>query len=185
MKRQSLLKALQNHESHDEEEASSLRELMSFVEKTPDCFERVHHAGGHVTGSGLLISRDGQRVLLNHHKGLNIWMQFGGHADGEGDIQNVARRETIEESGIAAIEDIGGGLMDVDIHVIPANDVKGEPEHKHYDVRYLFRVTDDSDFVLSDESNELRWCSYEEAYEMTNSDEIRRLLRKWQGWLQQ
>ncbi len=158
-------------------------DIHALVTNHPDCFYRNHFEPGHITGSGLLISADGMRVLMNHHKFLNIWICFGGHADGDHDILRVASREVIEESGIEDIEPVGAGIFDVDVHAIPRNDKKNEPPHKHFDVRYLFRVRNavNENFAMSEESEGLRWCSYEEACKLAAPHDIsmHRLLDKW------
>jgi 8-oxo-dGTP pyrophosphatase MutT (NUDIX family) len=179
MSRQQLIKNIEAFNPFDLSEEHSKQEIIAFINSTPDCFDRVHHAGGHVTGSALLFSRDLKKVLLNHHKIFDCWMQFGGHADGESNIENVALREVIEESGISSLKRLGTGIVDIDIHLVAANDEKEEPEHKHYDVRYFFTVTDDSDFTVSDESIDLCWCSYEEACERVSGRGVLRMLEKW------
>jgi len=139
-----------------------------------DCFNP-----GHITGSALLISRDGRKTLLNHHKSLNKWLCFGGHADGDSDITAVAARELAEESGYANADLLGGGIWDMDIHPIPANDKKGEPGHLHHDIRFLFRLREDAGFTVSDESLGLEWVDYDAAMARVTSAGMRRLLRKW------
>jgi 8-oxo-dGTP pyrophosphatase MutT (NUDIX family) len=157
--------------------------IKNLIENYSDCFHRTHFEPGHITGSALLLSADGSRVLMNHHKFLDIWICFGGHADGEKDILNVALREAIEESGIEDIEPVKATIFDVDVHAIPANPKKGEPPHKHFDLRYLMRVRNASNenFAESDESLGLRWCNYEEAKKLANLKDLsmHRLLDKW------
>ncbi len=129
-----------------------------------------------------MLSHDRQRVLLNHHKFLNMWIGFGGHADGEMDIFSVCRREIMEESGIENIEPLTLSIVDVSVHPVPDNPKKGEPAHKHFDIRYIFCVKDRADerYAVSDESVSLRWCDYNEAMTLVNPDDkICRLLRKW------
>lgn len=53
-------------------EEDHLRDIKSLIGNAPDCFHRTHFDPGHITGSGLLVSADGARVLMNHHKFLNI-----------------------------------------------------------------------------------------------------------------
>ncbi len=55
---------------------------------------------GHLTASCLLWDDAGEKILLHHHRKLRLWLQFGGHCDGDGDVARVAWRETVEESGI-------------------------------------------------------------------------------------
>src|SRR5690606_6931630 len=38
---------------------------------------------GHFTASCWLVDRAGERTLLTHHRKLGLWLQPGGHADGE------------------------------------------------------------------------------------------------------
>ncbi|MFE2376936.1 hypothetical protein [Streptomyces sp. NPDC059398] len=33
-----------------------------------------------------------------------------------------------------------GSVVDIDVHPIPANETKGEPEHQHIDFRFLFHT---------------------------------------------
>lgn len=169
---------------YDEEEAADITATRALIQHHPDCYWRTHFEPGHVTGSGLLISHDYSRVLLNHHKFLNMWIGFGGHADGESNILAVAHREIIEESGIENIEPVSEVIADVSVHPVPHNPVKGEPAHQHFDIRYIFRVRDKASetFAMSQESVNLRWCTYEEAMSLINtSDKISRLLAKWQA----
>ena len=101
--------------SEGDREAVAL--FSSFAAGHPDCCERTL-AIGHFTGSAWLVSADGQRVLLTHHRKLHRWLQLGGHADGEGDLAAVALREAQEESGLGglSVEDF---VFDLDRHLIP------------------------------------------------------------------
>lgn len=166
-------------------EEDDYNKIISLIEKEPECYGRGCFPA-HVTGSAFLINKAGDKVLLNHHKSLNIWLQFGGHADGDSDILAVAKRELEEESGIKDFKHICFGetkIFDIDTHIIPANDLKNEPEHAHYDLRYLFQCQGREAFSISDESLELRWCSYDEAIVLMNLEDkgVRRMLDKWRS----
>ncbi len=128
---------------------------------------------GHLTASCLLWSHDGARVLLHHHRKLGLWLQFGGHCDGEGDTREVALRETVEESGITP-----GSLtetpVDFDVHTIPAR--PGEPEHVHLDVRYLAVAPEGAREALSEESLALAWLTPAEALERGVDVSLRRMI---------
>lgn len=131
----------------------------------------------------MLISVDGQRVLLNHHKFLDIWICFGGHADGEEDVFNVALRETIEETGKADIVPVRGTVFDVDIHAIPENPRKQESPHEHFDICYLLQAAETDDFTLSEESLDMKWCGYDEAIQICARDSrMLRMLEKWRSF---
>lgn len=132
---------------------------------------------GHFTGSAWLVSSDGARVLLTHHRKLDRWLQLGGHADGDTDLRAVALKEAEEESGLAGLT-VDAGIFDLDKHWIPAH---GEvPGHWHYDVRYVVRAGEQEDFVVSDESNALAWRGIVEIANDSAADEsLRRMARRW------
>jgi 8-oxo-dGTP pyrophosphatase MutT (NUDIX family) len=149
------------------------RELMGTC---PDAAARERQQG-HLTGSAWLVSADGERVLLTHHRKLGAWLQLGGHADGDPDLARVALREAEEESGLVdlVVEPV---VFDIDRHRIPAR--PNEPEHWHYDVRYVVRATRGEDFVVGDESHDLAWRRVDALVDDGTVDaSVRRMARKW------
>lgn len=142
----------------------------------PDGFLR-NNLEGHFTGSAWLVSADGQRVLLTHHRKLARWLQLGGHADGDSDLARVALREAEEESGLSDLE-VEPEIFDLDRHWIPARaDVPG---HWHYDVRFVVHARGSEEFVVSEESHALAWRTIGEIAADANADEsLRRMARRW------
>lgn len=175
-----LLAGLDLSGSPDEE---PLRErMLALVDSTADCFYRSSFPA-HFTGSALVLSADGQRVLLHHHRKLDKWMQFGGHCDGDEDILRVAQREALEESGIEGLRPVSLLPLDLDIHEIPARPALGEPAHEHYDVRFLFVAPENAQFIVSDESLAIRWFSLEEMLALPLGTGLHRMVLKWQRWM--
>jgi len=84
-----------------------------------------------------------------------------GHVDGETEVQRAALREAQEESGMQAFTSSAPWLMrcrlplDLDVHPIPPRGQ--EPEHLHWDVRFLLQALPGQQLVISAESNQLRW----------------------------
>lgn len=141
-----------------------------------DCFERTC-IPGHFTGSAWLVDRAGQRVLLTHHRKLDRWLQLGGHADGDGDLARVALREAEEESGLGDLV-VEPEIFDLDRHVIPARG--SEPEHWHYDVRFVVRANGSEAFVVGDESHALAWRDIAAiAADATADESMRRMAWTW------
>lgn len=152
----------------------------------PACLDRMH-VPGHLTGAALVTDFSLGRVLLTLHGKLGLWLQLGGHADGDGDLAAVAMKEAEEESGLTALSFLpyqkifglpeGEPLpFDLDIHEIPAR--KEVPAHLHYDVRYLIVAAEPEKIVISDESADLRWFTLEEAYELTHEPSMHRQFDK-------
>lgn len=134
---------------------------------------------GHLTASCLLWDDACERILLHHHRKLDLWLQFGGHCDGDGDVRRVAQRETREESGIEP-RWMSAGPVDYDIHSIPARPARGarppEPEHLHLDVRFTAVAPPGAMERLSDESLALAWLLPEEARARGLDDSLLRII---------
>jgi 8-oxo-dGTP pyrophosphatase MutT (NUDIX family) len=141
-----------------------------------DAFRRERLAG-HFTASAWLVARDGRRVLLTHHRKLGMWLQLGGHADGERDFGRVALTEAQEESGLKGLC-VEAEIFDLDRHWIPEH--KGVPAHWHYDVRFVVHGGDDEDFVVSEESHALAWRAIASLVDDQAADaSLRRMAAKW------
>ncbi|MBJ6979481.1 NUDIX hydrolase [Luteimonas sp. MC1895] len=132
---------------------------------------------GHFTASALLVSADGRRTLLTHHRKLGRWLQPGGHADGDTDLARVALTEASEESGLPGLR-VEGGIFDLDRHWIPER--KGVPGHWHHDVRYVVRAGADEAYVVGEESNDLAWIAVDAvAADESMDPSLRRMALKW------
>ena len=178
-KRRHLCEQLLSYIARTPERAQTAGQLLEFVLQTPDCFERSHSAG-HITGSAWLVNPGGNKALLTLHRKLKLWVQPGGHADGDPDVLRVALREAQEESGIGGLRALSANIYDIDIHVIPARPLTGEPEHLHYDVRYLLQAPHEQ-YAISDESDALGWFDEQELNHLTPpaDDAVLRLAALW------
>lgn len=175
MLRQQLLQQLESHHPTDAHEEEMRLRTIDFVRQHEDCFERSL-AIGHVTGSAMIVNHERTHILLTHHKKLNRWLQLGGHADGDGNILNVALREAEEESGLKDVRPLSTAIFDVDIHLIPAR--KTEAEHYHYDIRYLCEADSRIPLTISDESHDLVWVPLDGVLNYTEEESMLRMVDK-------
>lgn len=153
---------------------SILVERFRSLLKLPDAFFRTCKPG-HFTASALILNKEMTQVLLVEHRKLGFWVQPGGHADGDVHLENVARREVEEETGLSEFQG-SGSILDLDIHPIPAR--KEEGAHDHYDVRYLFFTDPEQTLVISEESTDLRWVDIGNLENFTNEVSMLRMLQK-------
>ena len=171
-----LASALADYLRRHPTEAEACGLFSDFLASEGALFDRAHPPG-HFTGSAWLVSADGARVLLTHHRKLGRWLQLGGHADGDPDLAQVALREAGEESGLVDLQ-VDADIFDIDRHVIPARG--SEPEHWHYDVRFVVRASGSEEFAVSDESLALAWKPVLGIAGQPASDQsLRRMARKW------
>lgn len=158
------------------DEAGTVEDFLTLLGDGQDPFVRERLAG-HFTGAAWLVSADGRRVLLTHHRKLDRWLQLGGHADGDTDLRRVALKEAEEESGLTDLS-VDAEIFDLDRHWIPEH--KGVPGHWHYDARYVVRAGKDETFTVSDESHALAWRDVASLLQDESLDEsMRRMARKW------
>lgn len=176
MNRQKLITLLDEYHPVAPEEIQFKNQMLDFIQKYENCFERSLEIG-HITASSWLLNKDRSKALLMHHAKLNKWFQLGGHCDGNPDTLAVALKEAQEESGIEGIAPVSTKIFDIDIHLIPAN--PKEKEHYHYDVRFLLAVTSDEQLIQNRESKELRWIGKNLLELPTESRSVVRMFEKW------
>ena len=68
----------------DEEKATLM--MIDFLKTDSNCFER-NNWSGHFTGSAWVMDKTREWFLMTHHRKLNLWLQLGGHADGNKNLK--------------------------------------------------------------------------------------------------
>ena len=169
-----LLAELETYAGADPAEERHRRAMVELL-SSADAFSRSHFAPGHFTASCYIVDFAG-RLLLHHHRRLNRWLQMGGHVEGDESPALAALREGSEESGLSDLR-LAAGIFDLDIHAIPA--AKGEPQHDHFDVRYVARTGAPEAIAIDRaESNDLAWVTLDRAAELMPGPESQRVIRK-------
>jgi 8-oxo-dGTP pyrophosphatase MutT (NUDIX family) len=135
------------------EAAAQARMLRELTRLSRPCDE--HADPVHVTASAVVVGVRG--TVLHRHRRLGRWLQPGGHI-GDGETPwAAAQREVCEEAGLEVWHPPAGPcLLHVDVHPGP----KG---HTHLDLRYLVHGPDQDPAPLPGESQDVRWCSWDEA----------------------
>jgi 8-oxo-dGTP pyrophosphatase MutT (NUDIX family) len=182
--RRPLIELLARYAQRDSAAAAAAERFRAFAMAHADCLLRSC-VPGHITASAWIVSSDGEQCLLTHHRKLDRWLQLGGHVDGEEHVERAALREAVEESGMQRFELLApGGVLvplDLDVHPIPARG--SEPQHLHWDVRFLLRALPGQRLVLSSESKELRWVRGEQLATLTAEESVLRLQRTARSWM--
>jgi 8-oxo-dGTP pyrophosphatase MutT (NUDIX family) len=174
---QDLARRLAGYSPFDTVERAHLARLLAFLKSGGDVISRANPIG-HVTASALVIDPETRTTLLTHHAKLGQWFQLGGHVDDtDATVLSAALREAIEESGLVGLRPWDGAVFDIDVHTIPVHRGRSEPEHLHFDVRFLL-VAANRDIAISNESKDLRWFELDEAAAVALDDSLGRMIRK-------
>lgn len=127
----------------------------------------------HLTAGTLVLSADGDEVLLNLHRKARRWFAFGGHLEpGDGTLRDAALREAREESGVDGL-DLHPEPVHLDEHVVGFCDPRGDVHH--LDVRFAARAPAGVRHAASEESLQVRWWPVSALPEL--EDEMHVLIR--------
>ena len=152
----------------NEQEQRDKREMIRWLDRGEDAiYTRENHAA-HMTASAWVVSPDRKHVLMAYHNLYHSWAWLGGHADGETELRNVARREAEEESGVSRLKLLHDGIFSIEILTVDGHVKKGEyvPSHLHLNVTYLFEAgMDERLFVKPDENSAVGWIAVDELAE--------------------
>jgi 8-oxo-dGTP pyrophosphatase MutT (NUDIX family) len=131
-------KTLEDYGRQYPSDEALVTELLAHVMGHRKTFAARSNTDGHIT-CGAVVLDDQGRVLLVHHKVLNLWLTPGGHvAASDVTLEAAALRELTEETGIGEITVLQHFPIHIDRHTIPGNPGKNEPEHVHWDCRFAF-----------------------------------------------
>lgn len=144
------------------DEVRDMALLFHALNEAHDVTSRKEFRIGHVTAGAAVVDPAG-RVLMIRHKALGKWLLPGGHVEPEdANLLGASLRELEEEAGIPwqhavspPAQDVAP--IDIDIHTIPANPAKGEPEHVHFDFRYAHWVEDTDVQLQLEEVTDFEW----------------------------
>jgi 8-oxo-dGTP pyrophosphatase MutT (NUDIX family) len=184
-----IIAILEQHPCDDEKERADVQRIIQLAQRHPNITSPLCEVG-HITGSSMIVHPASRRVLLNHHKKFDRWMQFGGHMDNDLEPHITALREAREESGLMDLvfaplnraagegQVVGVRPFDIDVHEVPAR--TDRPEHLHLDLRYLLATDQPDAAQATDESNDIRWFAVAELPALNLEPGVWRMIRKAQ-----
>lgn len=144
----------------DAREAAEQKEILDMIALLGDEILDRSCEFAHMTASSIIVNPDRTRTLMAFHRIYQSWAWTGGHADGEGDFEAIARREAQEETGITGLRRIGEGIASVEILPVMAH-IKRSAQvgtHLHLNVSYLFEADDALVLrVAEDENSAVGW----------------------------
>lgn len=126
---------------------------------------------GHAVAGGFIYAIKEKKILLLHHKDLNMYVYPGGHIDKTDKTPlEAALREITEETGLEKLKQlkiVENKLIpiDIDTHTISYNQRLNLPEHYHFDFRYLFTIKEIENIQIdTEESSCYKWIDIKELH---------------------
>ncbi|MEV7159428.1 NUDIX domain-containing protein [Streptomyces misionensis] len=175
----SIRKTVQTYLGCHPGERGALAELLAALDRPVDVTARTT-LPGHITCSAVIVDRQ-CRVLHIRHRATGLLLTPGGHIEPEDrTLLAAALREVAEEAGIAPgnlclTRQTLGSPVDIDVHGIDANPAKGEPAHRHYDLRYVFYLAGDEPPAITLQNEEVsgsRWLPLSEVTSPTLREKL-------------
>jgi 8-oxo-dGTP pyrophosphatase MutT (NUDIX family) len=148
------LRTLRDWVAPDPEQERLRADYVRHLETHPDGMRRGCRPD-HLTAGALILSADGQRVLLTLHAKARAWFHMGGHCEpGDPTLAAAALREAEEESGVAGLV-LDPVPVQLDRHEVPFCGDGGAV--RHLDVRFLAVAPEAAEHAVSEESLDVRW----------------------------
>ncbi len=165
----------------DAREESEKREILTLMEREGDRLLLRECSYAHMTASSVIVNRDRTKMLMAFHKIYQSWAWTGGHADGDGDFEAVARREAQEETGIQNLKKLGTGAASLEVLPVWAHQKHGQmvASHLHLNVSYLFEADDTLPLrIAEDENSAVGWIPIAQLEEYVREKDMMPIYQK-------
>lgn len=181
-----LYEELKTYHPYDEVEKANVDAFLKFIEKFGDDIWTRDNIIGHVCASAWVVDKSRRKVLMVYHNIYQSFAWLGGHADGDKDLLEVAKREVMEESGLENVKVLNDGkIFDVNFQFVIPHMKRGYhiTSHLHLSVVYLFEGSCDGILTVNQaENSAVAWIDVDDVLENTKEDHMKpvytRLMKK-------
>lgn len=174
-------RTIASYRPQDAREEAEQREMLDLIAREGDRLLSRECAYAHMTASSIIVNHDRSKTLLAFHKIYNSWAWTGGHADGDGDFEAVARREAQEETGIGGLRLLGGGAASLEVLPVWAHVRRGQTvgSHLHLNVSYLFEANEGEPLRVAEaENSAVGWIPVARLEEAVTEEDMLPVYRK-------
>ena len=165
----------------DAREESEKREILALMEREGDRLLLRECSYAHMTASSVIVNRNRTKMLMAFHKIYQSWAWTGGHADGDGDFEAVARREAQKETGIQNLKKLGAGAASLEVLPVWAHHKHGQmvASHLHLNISYLFEADDTLPLrIAEDENSAVGWIPIAQLEEYVREKDMMPIYQK-------
>ena len=138
------LYAVKTYEPRNAQESADKANMLRLFELFPDNILLRQNKVAHITSSGFILNHAHDKVLFVYHNIYKSWSWTGGHADGNGDLLQVAVREAKEETGLTDVRPMDGKLAAIDILPVKSHWRHGKfvSAHVHLNLTFFLEADD-------------------------------------------
>lgn len=165
-----LILQIENYLPFNEQEARDKAQILSFLHSGAELITRENPVA-HLTASAWVVSPDRQQVIMVYHNLYRSWSWMGGHADGDWDLLQVAKKEVMEECGLQDLTVVSPEIFSLEILSVAGHEKKGKylSSHLHLNVTYLFEADPAQPLrIKPDENSAVAWVAVEDIPTKTN-----------------
>lgn len=178
---QKMIEEIKKYQPVDEIEEADYQSMMEFIHHYgEDAFLRTS-LNGHMSASCLVVNENHDRVLMAYHLIYQSYGWLGGHADGEYDLESVARRELFEETGVSKMKKIYDGIASIEVLNVKSHMKRGKyvSSHLHFNVTYLFECSDELPIrIKADENSSVKWIKIEDIDKVVTEPKLIKIYKK-------
>ena len=163
----SFVDEINNYVPKNEREKQDKKVILECMKLFPNNILLRNNEIAHITSSGFITNQALDKCLMIHHNIRNAWAWTGGHADGNGNLLEVATKEAYEETGVK-VEPLSSEIASIDIFSVSGHVKRGNfiNSHLHLSVAYIFIANEkDLPIVKPDENSAVEWLSVEKINE--------------------
>lgn len=156
---------IKSYEPINEQETKDKALILRCIETFPDILTRENEIA-HLTSSAFVINTERTKMLMIYHNQYDSWSWVGGHADGEEDLWQVAKREAEEETGVQNLTWETKELYALDVLTVFSHQKKGKfvSSHLHLSATYLFLAEESEPLrIKADENSGVKWVPFSEV----------------------
>lgn len=175
-----LYEKIKSYLPENEQEKNDQRIMLKYLNHFDDVLTRKNEMF-HLTTSAWVVNKDRSKVLMVYHNIFDSWSWIGGHADGNPDLLQVAKREILEETGVSDIKAICDDIFGLSIHAVKSHMKKGKfvSSHLHYDVQFLFELSEKEATRISPfENSGVQWIDVDSILDKVTEEHMKPIYEK-------
>ena len=157
------------------QEIQDKKVMLQYMDCFGDTLLTRDNVFAHFTSSGLILNPQLDKMLMVYHNIYQTWTWTGGHADGNGNLYEVAKKEAMEETGITHFLDFPSEMASLDILTVNGHWKNGNyvSSHIHLSAAYILIASQEEAVrVKPDENQGVQWIPVNEMKRYSNEAHI-------------